>query len=242
LSNDIGDIQKKSVVLSNTLTSYRMKKLLFTISALCSALALHSQPIQKSDVPEVIFKFSPQHLIRGGLWLTGEFLNKEHSAGNQISIEAMYRRPTTGSNNTGILEASGITIDYAFKYYINKLRVEKSLGSNRVGGYYVGMFAQFGNYKEKVRYEKPNFPGWPADLVTNNISTQAIYPGFIFGKQLSLGEGFYVDLSVGAGIRIATTKLETPEPDYDFNDSPPPYFIYHNGLLPRIGLGLGFGF
>lgn len=238
----MGDIQKKSVVLSNTLTSYRMKKLLFTVSALCSALALHSQPIQKSDVPEVIFKFSPQHLIRGGLWLTGEFLNKEHSAGNQISIEAMYRRPSPGSNNTGILEASGITIDYAFKYYINKLRVEKSLGSNRVGGYYVGMFAQGGSYKEKVRYEIQNSITWPAVYRNNTVSTQSVYPGFIFGKQLSLGEGFYVDLCIGAGIRLANTTLQTADPDYDFNDSPPPYFIYHRGLLPKAGLSLGIGF
>lgn len=219
-----------------------MNRIIICISILLSALTLHSQPAPKTDLPEVIFKFSPQHLIRGGLWMSMELLNKEHNKGHQFSIEAMYRRPTPGTNNTGILDATGITVDYAFKFYVNKLRVEKSLGQNRIGGYYVGMFAQGGSYKEKVRYEIQNSTTWPAVYRNNTVSTQSVYPGFIFGKQLSLGEGFFVDLCIGAGMRLANTSLQTADPDYDFNDSPPPYFIYHRGLLPKAGLSLGIGF
>lgn len=216
-----------------------MKRLFFISLILFPALTVKSQQSNTTDIPEVIFKFSPQHLIRGGLWISSEFLNKNHSAGNQICLEAMYRRPSPGSNRTGIYEASGITLDYSFKYYVNKLAVERSLGQERIGGYYVGFFAQTGQYKEKVRYNNP--PSF-SNLTTNVITTQAFYPGFLFGKQFSIGEGFYVDLTVGAGIRLADSKLETTDPEYDFNDSPPPYFIYHNGLLPKIGLSLGFGF
>jgi hypothetical protein len=80
------------------------------------------------------------------------------------------------------------------------------------------------------------------NIVDNSINTQSVYPGFLFGKQFSLGEGFFIDLSVGAGIRLANTELKTADPSYEFNDSPEGYFIYYNGLLPKVGMSLGFGF
>jgi hypothetical protein len=155
-------------------------------------------------------------------------------------MEAMYRRPSPGNNYTGIYEVSGFTLDYAYKHYINKLKVEKTLGKERVSGYYVGIFAQLGNYNQKVKYyEGGMFNG---NIVDNSINTQSVYPGFLFGKQFSLGEGFFIDLSVGAGIRLANTELKTADPSYEFNDSPEGYFIYYNGLLPKVGMSLGFGF
>jgi len=221
-----------------------MKKILFTGIAICLAATVSAQPKEKTQLPSTIIRFSPQHLIRGGLWMTGEFLNSDHRVGHQFSLEVMYRRPNPSSDNYGIYNATGFTGEYMLKYYLQRLHIEQRMGRDRVGGYYTGFFAQAGSYTEKVRYSRYDngvFPPVQTDI-DNTIQTTAFYPGFIFGKQFSLGEGFFIDLHAGAGIRVANTSLKNADPDYDFNDSPAGFFIYHNGLLPKAGFSIGFGF
>lgn len=221
-----------------------MKKLLSGLFiALCSSAAFGQVKTTKV-IPNTIIKFSPQHLVRGGLWLSAELQNNEHRAGHQFSLEFMYRQPNSGYNDYGIYEATGFTGEYMAKYYLNRMHVEKSLGRERVGGYYAAVFAQFGSYNEKVKYYSYDNNVWPPVQrdVNNTIKTSAIYPGFVFGKQMSLGEGFFIDMHLGAGIRKVDVSLATADPDYKFNDSPDGFFIDFGGLLPKAGFSLGFGF
>ena len=210
--------------------------------AVSSALA---QPKSDMQVPSTILKFSPQHLIRGGLWMTGEFVGADQKRSHQLSAEIMYRQPN--DNYNGIIKGVGFTAEYLFKYYLNRFHIEKSLsGRQSATGYYVGAFAQFGQYDEKSRYStyyyNPITQQTTYEEKTNNVKTTAVYPGFVIGLQKSLGESFYVDLYAGAGMRVSESVVEIQDDNFDYRQSPGAYFIYRNGLLPKIGMSIGFGF
>ncbi|MBL7811602.1 MAG: hypothetical protein JNL57_05220 [Bacteroidetes bacterium] len=200
-----------------------------------------AQSRYSADLPNVIIKFSPQHLIRGGLWMSGELFNEKKQASNQIGIEMLYGKANPGNDKYGIYQTSGFTFEYAFKYYPNRLRVEKKLSGERIGGFYTGFFAQAGSVNQKVRYDR--YTGFPPSnqKISNEIKTTSFYPGFILGKTQSLGESLYIDVFIGAGVRMANTTLKTDDGDYAFDDSPEVYGFYRNGVMPKIGFTLGIG-
>ncbi len=219
-----------------------MKKIIFLLSAAVAISTAFSQPKADMQVPSTILKFSPQHLIRGGLWMTGEFINKDQKKAHQLSLEVMYREPT--DNYNGITRGVGFTAEYQFKYYLNRFHIEKSLtGTQTATGYYIGMFGQFGQYNERSRYTI--YQPWPISTNeerTNDVKTTAVYPGFVIGLQKSLGESFYVDFYAGAGMRVSNSTVKKDDPSFDYKQSPEAYFIYHNGLLPKVGMTIGVGF
>jgi hypothetical protein len=219
-----------------------MKRLTIILAVVMSACTLPVKSAHIRDLPQVIFKFSPQHLIRGGLWMTGEIFNEQRKMSSNISLEALYSRPNPGNRSSGIYNSNGFTLEYMFRYYPSRLHVEKGISTDRISGFYTGFFAQAGNYIQDVRYYNYFSSSSTNNLKTNQIKTTSFYPGFIFGKQFSLGENIFMDLYVGAGMRIANTSLKTDDPDYYYDDSPGPYFIYHNGVLPKAGLSIGMGF
>ncbi|MFN4913881.1 MAG: hypothetical protein ACK5FT_01060 [Sphingomonadales bacterium] len=218
-----------------------MKKIIFLLSAVLTGSTAFSQPKADMQIPSTILKFSPQHLIRGGLWMTGEFVGKDQKKAHQLSLEIMYRQPT--DNYNGITKGVGFTAEYQYKYYLNRFHIEKSLsGKQTANGYYVGIFGQYGQYDEKSRYTiyNPNPPY--NEERTNEVKTTAVYPGFVLGLQRSIGESFYIDLYAGAGMRISNSTVKNEDPSFDYKQSPGAYFIYHGGLLPKIGMSIGVGF
>ena len=116
-------------------------------------------------------------------------------------------------------------------------------GKQNANGYYVGFFGQYGQYSEKSRYifyqQSPPFNN---EERTNEVNTTAVYPGFVIGLQKSIGESFYVDFYAGAGMRISNSAIKKEDPSFNYRQSPGAYFIYHNGLLPKVGMSLGVGF
>jgi hypothetical protein len=199
------------------------------------ATGLFAQPKSDMQIPRNIIKFSPQHLIRGGLWMSGEFLNKDLKRSHQISVETMYRQP---NNEYGITKGIGITAEYMFKYYLSKFHIEKSItGMQTVNGYYVGIFGQYGYFDETSRYTNRNNVE-----SMNQVTTTVMYPGFVIGFQKSLGESFYADFYAGAGMRITDYSVKNEADGFSYRQSPGAYFIYNSGLLPKIGMTLGFGF
>jgi hypothetical protein len=219
-----------------------MKKFIIVLSFLVSGSAAFSQTKTDMLIPGTILKFSPQHLIRGGLWMSGEFLNNDKRKAHQISMEVMYRQPT--DNYSGVIKGAGTTMEYMYKYYLSRFHVEKSItGKQTASGYYVGVFGQLGYYDEKSRhYTYMSGPPYNSEEKTGRVITTAAYPGFVIGLQKSLGESFYMDIYAGAGMRISDSKIQSSDDGFDYKQSPGAYFIYHNGLLPKIGLSLGFGF
>ena len=218
-----------------------MKKIIFILNAVLAGTAVFAQPKSDMQVPSTILKFSPQHLIRGGLWMTGEFVGKDQKKAHQLSLEVMYRQPT--DNYNGITKGVGFTAEYQYKYYLNRFHIEKSLsGRQSANGYYVGIFGQYGQYDEKSRYTIYNQWPTPNEETTNEVKTTAVYPGFVIGLQKSIGESFYVDFYAGAGMRVSNSTVKKDDPSFDYKQSPGAYFIYHNGLLPKIGMSIGVGF
>ena len=220
-----------------------MKKLVLMAIGTAMVTCLSAQVNKvETQLPKTILKFSPQHLIRGGLWISGEFFNSDYKNAHQLSLEFMYRQPN--SVGYGVTKGTGITGEYAFKHYLNRLHIEKTLGGKEnINGYYVGVFAQGGYYKEQSRYYDygSSFPAQTTEKI-NEVTTTAVYPGFIIGRQQSLGESFFVDFYVGAGMRVSESKVKTPDANFDYKQSPDAYFLYHSGLLPKIGMSIGFGF
>jgi hypothetical protein len=220
-----------------------MKKLVLMAIGTAMVTCLSAQVNKvETQLPKTILKFSPQHLIRGGLWISGEFFNSDYKNAHQLSLEFMYRQPN--SVGYGVTKGTGITGEYAFKHYLNRLHIEKTLGGKEtINGYYVGIFAQGGYYKEQSRYYvySPSSPAQTTEL-TNEVTTTAVYPGFIIGRQQSLGESFFVDFYVGAGMRVSESKVKKPDENFDYKQSPDAYSLYHSGLLPKIGMSIGFGF
>lgn len=175
--------------------------------------------------------------------MSGEFLNNDKRKAHQLSVEAMYRQPT--DNYSGVTKGIGFTMEYMYKYYMSRFHVEKSItGKQTASGYYAGIFGQFGYYDEKSReyVYLPNPPMGNSEEKTGQSTTTAVYPGFVIGFQKSLGESFYVDVFAGAGMRVSESKVQSAYEDYNYKQSPAGYFIYHNGLLPKVGMSLGFGF
>jgi hypothetical protein len=235
----LGAFGPKPVYLLNHLI---MKKIVFLLSAAMAVLSAFAQPKTDMQVPSTILKFSPQHLIRGGLWMTGEFIGEDQKKAHQFGLEVMYRQPN--DIYTGIIKGLGFTAEYQFKYYLNRFHIEKTLtGKQSANGYYVGIFGQFGQYDEKSSYTVyQQNPPYNNEERTNEVKTTAVYPGFVIGLQKSLGESFYVDFYAGAGMRVSNSTVKIDDPSFDYKQSPGGYFIYHNGLLPKVGMSIGVGF
>lgn len=198
------------------------------------ASAFAARGYGSSDLPNYIFKFSPQHMIRNGMWLSGEFFNDRHSTSHNIGIEAMYSEAT--GRTSGVLKSSGFTAEYMFRYYPGRLHVQQTLNKEYVKGFYVGFFGQAGSYNLTTS----NYYSSSSGNYKTNVRSAVYYPGFILGMQQALGESIYLDLYIGAGMHISNIgQVTSPVSDYNISNY---YFIYTNGILPKVGLSLGVGF
>ena len=198
------------------------------------------------DLPKVIIKFSPQHILRSGLWLSGEIFDERHKMSNQISAEMLYKKANSFEQEevTGVFETTGFTFEYMFRYFPGKLRIEKRLNSENVGGFYTGFFAQAGNYTDKVGfYNEPVWPD-PAKYEATTVKTTGFYFGVLIGKQMSINEYMYVDMFLGAGLRAASSSLKAENKDFPWEELRNRSYrgIYQNGILPKAGLTFGIGF
>lgn len=207
-----------------------MKKTLLLVALICPLIAF-SNPTTHPALPNVIVKFSPQHMVRSGLWLSGEFFNEKHSMSNQLSLEAIYAKPV--GSRIGITESSGFTAEYMFKFYSGRMHVQKTMQKEFVKGVYVGLFGQAGSYNQKDRQLLQG-----KESITT-IKSSTFYPGFILGTQQSIGESFFIDIYLGAGMRVSKPTITSDNPNYDLSNM---YFLYNNGVFPKIGMSFGFGF
>jgi hypothetical protein len=105
-----------------------------------------------------------------------------------------------------------------------------------VKGFYIGLFGQAGSYMQKSRNN--DFGSFGGITYEAKVKTTTFYPGFLFGIQQSIGESSYLDMYFGAGMHIANQDIQSPVPYSPDNSF---YFLYNNGVLPKIGLSIGFG-
>lgn len=198
------------------------------------------------DLPKVIIKFSPQHILRSGLWMSGEIFDERHKMSNQISAEMLYKKANSFEQNevVGLFESTGFTFEYMFRYFPGKLRIEKRLSSENVGGFYTGFFAQAGNYTDKVGFYHPGVWPDPAKYDIGTVKTTAFYFGVLIGKEMSINEFMYIDLFLGAGLRAANSTLKEEKADFNWNDLADRSYrgIYQNGIFPKAGITFGIGF
>lgn len=197
--------------------------------------SLQAQKTFTSDLPTAIFKFSPQHMFLSTLAVSGEMFNEKRIFSNQISLQMKYRE---GYDNS----ASGFAAEYMFRAYPGKFKVEKKLGVEKAAGYYAGFFAQGFSFTEKdmeyIDYPNPNPTYEEKEVVLKN---SGIYGGFVFGRQISIGDYFYADFYLGAGIRMANASVNYEE-TYLERDSKEFFRSGYSGMLPKMGFSFGIGF
>lgn len=164
-------------------------------------------------------------------------MTQDKKMAHQVSLEAIYREPA--GQNYGVYKSTGVTFEYMFKYYPSRMHVEKKNNKERISGFYTGVFAQAGSYTQLSSYTvyTGSFPN-PNTKMKNELRTTAFYPGFVFGRQQSIGESMYIDFYIGAGMRIANPVLTTEDPNFDYSDG---IFINNSGVMPKIGMTIGIG-
>jgi hypothetical protein len=194
---------------------------LFAFFISCSA-------VFASGPPKVILKFSPQHLIRNGLWLSGEFFNSDYKISHQFSAEGCYAEPY---NTYKTQKFSGFTAEYMLRYYPNKMK--RYLEPKDITkGMYCGVFCQSGSYIQKDIFN--NNSGY----ATEDLKGVTFFPGFVFGFQQRLGDKMFVDIFGGAGMH----KVMISNNATKYNTDTRYYGVFSGGVLPKIGILFGMGF
>jgi hypothetical protein len=202
----------------------------------CIPVAVNAQTFYRGGVPKVIVKMSPQHLVRSGLWLSGEFFTADHMMSHQLSLEGIYFKPY--SNSTTPETWQGFTAEYMFRYFPGKMH-KLDEDPEKSQGYYGGMFCQGGSYTQEENYTYWDDNTSKTIKGLGSLKATTFYPGFVFGFEKSLGGGFFMDIYIGAGMHISRS---TKTPDIsNFSPSPDQVFVFANGVLPKMGLSFGIG-
>lgn len=211
-----------------------MRKLFTLLILGSSILSAHAQKSISADVPTALFKFSPQHLFANSLGISAEFFNENHKLSNQISLLMKYRE---GFNDG----SSGFGFEYMVKAYPGRFKTEKRLGVEKVAGYYAGFFAQgfVFNDHQMESLQTPNPPYYVEQKA--EVRNSGFYGGFTMGRQVSLGEHFYIDMFLGAGIRIASSNanFNNTSLERDLKEFLSPGY---SGIMPKMGISIGIGF
>ena len=221
-----------------------MKRFLIIGICLISASAF-GQRSKFKELPKAIIKLSPQHLVRNGLRAGVEFFNESHRFSNEILIEGIYSQQNVFDDPAAIgkLSSSGFIVEYGFKYYVSGLKVNKTLFSERVSGFYVGMGVQGGSYKEVHGINH-----WPKNSVANRydqvgISSQIFNFNVIGGVTKEVAERVYIDAFIGAGVQTGGTKISTDKIDIqeitNRIDGTSGAGLFTRGVIPRVGIKLG---
>jgi len=182
-----------------------------------------------SGPPKVILKFSPQHLIRNGLWISGEFFNSDFRISHQLSLEGVYAEPY---NRNGKEKMSGYTAEYMLRYFPNKMK--RFVEPHEVTkGLYGAFFCQAGSYTQS---ETTTTTG--SITYKSEMKAVTFYPGFVLGFEQRIRDGLFIDIYAGAGMHKVSTDISTnrsTNPDTRY------FGIFSGGVLPKVGLSIGIG-
>ena len=222
------------------------KLILLAALGLGSAGAASAQKSQYSGpLPRVIIKFSPQHMFVNTLHGSVELFNDDMRMSHNISLLVRYK-PSDPADYLAT-RSSGAAIEYMAKFYPNKFKVVKKLGSEKPMGMYGGMFVQAGSYTDKgivQIYNPVTFQYTDQDV---KVSHTPFYFGFALGKQLMVNDFMYVDMHVGAGLRVSNSNSETYEvlpsgrKQYQYLETTAFPMHGFSGILPRVGFTVGIG-
>ncbi len=174
--------------------------------------------INTSKAQENVIKLNPLGLIFGSLSVGYErVLNDNHSA--QVNINFITFK--VGDNK---FSGFGITPEYRFHFGNHE----------NPKGFYAGPFIGFNTFK--WTYEDSYFDN-NFNLITEDadVSVTSFSIGGIIGHQWIFGEAFALDLNLGAGYNMASF-------DTDDDDADPNFGLAASGILPRLGLAIGYAF
>lgn len=223
-----------------------MKRLLILSSALCAALTATAQKSQYSGpLPRTIIKFSPQHLFVNTLHGGAEIFNDDMRLSHNFSLLARYK-PANPEDMDG-RSSTGVAVEYMARFYPNKFKVVKKLGSETPMGMYGGFFAQAGSYTDKGTIETYDPNTFQYDLKDVKVTHTPFNIGFVLGRQMVVSDFIYVDMHLGAGLRVSNSKTDTYEiarngrKDYNYLNSTAFPLHGFSGILPRMGFSIGLG-
>lgn len=223
------------------------KLILFAALTFGQVAAVSAQKSQYSGpLPRVIIKFSPQHMFVNTLHGSVELFNDDMRMSHNLSLLVRYK-PSDPADYYAT-RSSGAAIEYMAKFYPNKFKVVKKLGSEKPMGMYGGMFVQAGSYKDRgvaQLYDPITFQYLDKDV---EVTHTPFNLGFAMGKQLMVNDFMYVDMHVGAGLRVSRSKSDTYEElppsgrkRYEFLGSTGFPMHGFSGILPRVGFTVGIG-
>lgn len=221
------------------------RQILFTI-AFCAGLTSTAQKSQfNGPLPRTIIKFSPQHLFVNTLQGGVELFNSDMRMSHNIHVLALF--DPADPEDYFETSSTGIALEYMAKIYPNKFKVIKKPGSETPMGMYGGFFAQAGSYTDKgvsETYDPINFQYTQKDV---KVSHTPFNIGFVFGRQMVVSDFIYVDMHLGAGLRVGNSKTDT----YEITNSGRKRYNYlgstsfprhgYSGIMPRVGFSVGIG-
>jgi hypothetical protein len=223
-----------------------MKRLLILSGAMCAAFVATAQKSQYSGpLPRTIIKFSPQHLFVNTLHGGAELFNDDMRLSHNISLLMRYK-PADPEDMDG-RSSTGVAVEYMARFYPNKFKVVKKLGSEQPMGMYGGFFAQAGSYTDKAiieTYDPATFQYTEKDV---RVTHTPFNIGFVLGKQMVMSDFIYIDMHLGAGLRVSNSKTDTYEivrngrKQYNYLNSTAFPLHGFSGILPRLGFTVGLG-
>jgi len=219
---------------------------LFIASTLiaCSAFAQKSQ--YNGPLPRTILKFSPQHMFISTLQAGAELFNEEMRFSHTLNLLVRYK-PVNPSDYDE-KSSSGASIEYMAKVYPGKFKVVKRLGTETPMGMYGGFFAQAGSYTDKGVVEKYDPTTFTYRVTDAKVTHTPFYFGFVIGRQVVISDFMYVDMHLGAGMRVSNSSADTYEVNsrtgrkrYEYLGSTEFPLHGFSGIMPKLGFTVGIG-
>lgn len=233
------------VTLKFKIPSMNKLILLAALSLGTAGMATAQKSQYSGPLPRVIIKFSPQHMFVNTLHGSVELFNDDMRMSHNLSLLVRYK-PSDPADYYAT-RSSGAAIEYMAKFYPNKFKVVKKLGSEKPMGMYGGMFVQAGSFKDKgvvQIYDPKTFQYTDQDV---QVSHTPFYFGFAMGRQLMVNDFMYVDMHVGAGLRVSNSSSDTYEElpsgrkQYKYLETTSFPMHGFSGILPRVGFTVGIG-
>ena len=217
-----------------------------------------SKPEEKPKLN--IFKFYPIQLGKSTLKVGLETFNKTRNSSWVINAGLIYEytdNPSTYYSSSSSIpqpiqgnfnSQKGFNIEIEKRFYVPYLKdykKPKNDNANRYG-FYISPYLQIESQSQKFQNNYYNTfdtikqaPLNPAVLVESSGSSKifAVTPGFTIGTQTSLWDVAYLDLFLGAGLRILDNNPTVNFHPYNYSSNSNSYNT--RGIVPKIGFAVG---
>lgn len=208
-----------------------------------------------------IFKFYPIELGKSTLKVGLESFNKTRSSSWVINAGLIYEYTDNVTNYYYQFSSSipqpiegnfssqkGFNIEIEKRFYVPYLKDYKKPKNDNINryGFYISPYVQVESQSQKFQSNYYNtfdpikqVQITPGVLVENSGSSKifAITPGFTIGTQTSLWDVAYLDLFLGAGLRILDNNPTVNFHSYNYSSNSNSYNT--RGIVPKIGFAVG---